>query len=176
LRITFVEVISALQVTHGSPFFFVDKKDGKLRPVQGYRRLNDITVKNAAPLPLILTSLTNCITPAISPSSTFVGDTTTFVSVMEMSGKAAFKTPLGLFEPLVMTFGLCNAPATFQTFMNDIFEDLLDQGHVVIYLDDILIFHDSLLTLRDLTHAVLQRLGKFDLYLKPEKCSLIKPP
>src|SRR6266436_2690941 len=58
--------------------------------------------------------------------------------------------------------------------MNDIFEDLLDQGHVVIYLDDILIFHDSLLTLRDLTHAVLQRLGKFDLYLKPEKCSFDK--
>src|SRR5882762_9164158 len=58
-----------------------------------------------------------------------------------------------------MTFGLCNAPATFQTFMNDIFEDLLDQGHVVIYLDDILIFHDSLLTL---------------LYLTPEKCSFDK--
>src|SRR6266404_5074125 len=95
------------------------------------------------------TSLTSCITPATSPSSTSVGDTTTFVSVMEMSGKLLLKH-LWVFEPLVMTFGLCNAPATFQTFMNDIFEDLLDQGHVVIYLDDILIFHDSLLTLRDL--------------------------
>ncbi len=73
-----------------------------------------------------------------------------------------------------MTFGLCNALATFQTFMNDIFEDLLDQGHVVIYLDDILIFHDSLLTHHNLTHTVLQCFGKFDLYLKPGKCSFDK--
>jgi Reverse transcriptase (RNA-dependent DNA polymerase) len=54
--------------------------------------------------------------------------------------KAAFKTTLGLYEPLVMTFRLCNAPVTFQTLMNQIFEDLLDTGQVVIYLDDILIF------------------------------------
>ncbi len=73
-----------------------------------------------------------------------------------------------------VTFGLCNAPATFQTFINDIFKDLLNHGHVVIYLDDILIFHDSLATLHDLTHTVLQHLGKFDLYLKPEKCSFDK--
>jgi len=56
------------------------------------------------------------------------------------------------------------------------FEDFLDQGHVVIYLDDILIFHDSLLTLHDLTHTVLQRLGKFDLYLNLRSAPLIKPP
>ena len=73
-----------------------------------------------------------------------------------------------------MTFSLCNAPVTFQTFINDVFEDLLDQGHVVIYLDDILIFHDSLTTLHNLTHTILQCLGKFDLYLKPEKCSFDK--
>jgi hypothetical protein len=69
-----------------------------------------------------------------------------------------------------MTFGLCNAPATFQTFMNKIFEDLIDGGHVVIYLDDILIFSDNLNQLDQLTHEVLSRLEKFDLYLKPEKC------
>jgi hypothetical protein len=45
-----------------------------------------------------------------------------------------------LIKPLVMTFGLCNAPATFQTFMNHIFQDMVDEGHVVVYLDDILIF------------------------------------
>jgi hypothetical protein len=69
-----------------------------------------------------------------------------------------------------MTFGLCNAPATFQTFMNKIFEDLIDGGHVVIYLDDILIFSDNLDQLDQLTHEVLSRLERFDLYLKPEKC------
>jgi len=73
-----------------------------------------------------------------------------------------------------MTFGLCNAPATFQTFMNDIFEDLLDQGHVVFTLMISSSFMIPFSTLRDLTHTVLQRLGKFDLYLKPEKCSFDK--
>ena len=71
--------------------------------------------------------------------------------------KAAFKTPLGLFEPTVMTFGLCNAPATFQTFMNNIFEDMIDEGHVVVYLDDILIFAKDPSLLDRLTHEVLTR-------------------
>ena len=73
-----------------------------------------------------------------------------------------------------MTFGLCNAPATFQTFMNSIFGDLIDEGHVVVYLDDILIFHDKMEELDKLTHEVLRRLEEFDLYLKPEKCSFVK--
>jgi hypothetical protein len=77
--------------------------------------------------------------------------------------KAAFKTPLGLFEPTVMTFGLCNAPATFQTFMNSIFQDMIDEGNIVVYLDDILIFADNLPLLDKLTDEVLARLDKFDL-------------
>jgi Reverse transcriptase (RNA-dependent DNA polymerase) len=55
--------------------------------------------------------------------------------------KATFKTSLGLYKPLVMTFGLCNAPATFQTFMNNIFKDLINTGQVVIDLDNILFSH-----------------------------------
>jgi hypothetical protein len=70
-----------------------------------------------------------------------------------------------------MTFGLCNAPATFQAFMNDIFSNLVDDGHLVVYLDDILLFHDNLTKLHRLTHEVLRHLTKYDLYLKPEKCS-----
>jgi hypothetical protein len=54
--------------------------------------------------------------------------------------KAAFKTPIGLFEPMVMYFGLCNSPATFQTMMNHLFKDLIDRDIVVVYMDDILIF------------------------------------
>jgi hypothetical protein len=69
-----------------------------------------------------------------------------------------------------MTFGLCNAPATFQTFMNTAFADLIDGGHVIIYLDDILIFSENPVLLDSLTHEVLARLLQHDLYLKPEKC------
>jgi hypothetical protein len=83
----------------------------------------------------------------------------------------AFKTPIGLYESLVMNFGLCNAPATFQTFMDEQFKDLITTGHIVIYLDDILIFANTLLVLEQLTHQVLQRLLDLDLFLRPEKCS-----
>jgi len=85
--------------------------------------------------------------------------------------KTAFKTPLGLFESLVMTFGLCNAPATFQTFMDTQFADIIATRHVVIYLDDILIFAETLRELTQLTHQVLQRIQDLDLFLRPAKCS-----
>lgn len=54
--------------------------------------------------------------------------------------KAAFRTNRGMFEPLVMFFGLTNSPATFQTMMNTLFKTEIDKGCVVIYLDDIMIF------------------------------------
>ena len=57
--------------------------------------------------------------------------------------KAAFRTNRGLFEPLVMFFSLTNSPATFQTMMNDILVELIWDGTVCIYMDDILIFSQS---------------------------------
>ena len=65
--------------------------------------------------------------------------------------KAAFRTNRGLFEPLVMFFGLTNSPATFQTMMNDIFRELIAEGVVVVYLDDILIFMETLEQHREVT-------------------------
>jgi hypothetical protein len=78
---------------------------------------------------------------------------------------------MGLYESLVMNFSLCNTPATFQTFMDEQFKDLVTTGHVVIYLNDILIFATTILLLEQLTHQVLQRLLDLDLFLHPEKCS-----
>ena len=46
----------------------------------------------------------------------------------------------GVFKPLVMFFGLTNSPATFQTMMNNIFKDLINEGYVVVYMDDILVY------------------------------------
>ena len=54
--------------------------------------------------------------------------------------KAAFQTNRGLFKPLVMIFGLTNSPATFQTMMNNIFNDLIDEGYMAVYMDDILVY------------------------------------
>ena len=88
--------------------------------------------------------------------------------------KAAFRTNRGLFEPLVMYFGLTNSPATFQTMMNKIFEDLITQGVVSIYLDDILIFTSMLEEHRPISHMVMEQLRKHKLYLRHEKCEFEK--
>jgi hypothetical protein len=88
--------------------------------------------------------------------------------------KAAFCTNRGLFEPLVMYFGLTNSPATFQTMMNEIFQDLITKGVISVYLDDILIFTSSLEEHRRITCLVLDRMHEHKLYLWPEKCEFEK--
>ena len=141
-----------------SPFFFVKKKDGSLRPVQDYRRLNNITVKNCYPLPLI-SELVNQLHGAQYFTKLDVRWGYNNVRIKEGDEwKAAFRTNRGLFEPLVMFFGLTNSPATFQTMMNDIFHDLILEGVVCIYLDDILIFTRTVEEHRRITRLVLERL------------------
>jgi hypothetical protein len=79
--------------------------------------------------------------------------------------KATFCTNRGLFEPLVMYFGLTNSPATFQTMMNEIFQDLTTEGVVSVYLDNILIFTNSLEEHCRITHLVLDHMHEHKLYL-----------
>jgi len=87
--------------------------------------------------------------------------------------KTAFKTNRGLFECMVMFFGLTNSPATFQTMMDTLFDDLVATGQVIIYMDNILIVTES----DDITEhikvvsIVLKHLEDNDLFLQPEKCS-----
>ena len=84
--------------------------------------------------------------------------------------KAAFRTNKGLFEPTVMFFGLTNSPATFQAFMNHILRDLINAGHVIVYMDDILVFTDTIEDHESIVQEVLCILQENNLYLKPEKC------
>ena len=148
-----------------SPVFFVKKKDGKLRLVQDYRALNAITVRNRYPLPLI-SDLVNRLKGA--RYFTKLDVRWGFNNVRIKDGdewKAAFRTNRGLFEPLVMFFGLTNSPATFQTMMNDILQDLIMDGVVSVYLDDILIFTKDVAEHRRITAEVLDRLRRHKLYL-----------
>ena len=99
-------------------FFFIDKKDGKLHPVQDYRPLNAITRKNVALIPLI-PELINKLLGAQFFTKLDVRWEYNNICIQEGDEyKTAFKTSLGLYESRVMTFGLCNALATFQTFMD----------------------------------------------------------
>ena len=88
--------------------------------------------------------------------------------------KAAFKTNQGLFEPMVMFFGLCNSPATFQAMMDDIFEDMISERIIIVYMDDIFIFNPDKATLTENTRKVLRWLQDNDLFLKPTKCEFYK--
>jgi hypothetical protein len=88
--------------------------------------------------------------------------------------KATFHTNRGLFEPLVMYFGLTNSPATFQMMMNEVFQDLITEGMISVYLDDILIFTDSLEEHCRITCLVLDCMHEHKLYLWLEKCEFEK--
>ena len=102
------------------PVFFVGKKDGKKRMVQDYRYLNEWTIKNNYPLPLISDVLENIGTKKVF---TKMDLRWRYNNVRIKEGdewKVAFTTPKGSFEPTVMFFGLMNSPATFQAMMNEL--------------------------------------------------------
>ena len=69
--------------------------------------------------------------------------------------KVAFKMNRGLFEPMVMLFGMCNSPATFQAMMNNILRDMINDCIVIIYMDNILLFAPDENTLTENTKKVL---------------------
>src|ERR1700720_3970110 len=109
-----------------SPFFFVKKKDGALRPTQDYRKLNDATIKNHYPL-FLISELIDKLGPAKVFSKMDVRWGYNNIRIKEGDGwKATFRTNYGLFKLTVMFFGLTNSPATFQNFMNHIFKQLID--------------------------------------------------
>jgi hypothetical protein len=157
-----------------SPVFFIKKKDGSLQLVQDYQMLNDMTVKNKYPL-LLIPELVNQLRGAKYLTKLDVHWVFNNVRIQEGDKwKAAFQPNRGLFEPLVMFFGLTNSLATFQTMMNEIFIDMISEGIVVVYLDDILIFTKTLDEHREVTCQVLGRLAKHELFLRPKKCEFEK--
>jgi len=104
------------------------------------RVLNTVTVKNRYPLPLISQLISQLRGARYFTKLDIRWGFNNICIKPRDEWKAAFCTNCGLFEPLVMFFGMTNSPATFQTMMNDIFRTLIAEGIVVVYLDDILIF------------------------------------
>ena len=153
----------------GASMLFVGKKDGTKRPCIDYRELNKVTVRNAYPLPHIGDLLDRLATAKVF---TKIDLRSAYHLVRIREGdeyKTAFYTPTGLYEYLVMPFGLVNAPSTFQHFINDVFHDLLDVC-VVVYLDDILVYSNSAVQHEAHVRMVLDRLRAHKLFAKLEKC------
>jgi len=159
------------QSPFASPFFFIKKKDGKLQLVQDYWQLNSLTVKSQYPLPLISDVIDKLKDACIFTKFDVRWGYNNVRIKPGDEWKAASKTNRGMFEPLVMFFGLTNSPATFQAMMNEIFKDLIGTGKVFIYMDDILIATATMEEHHQLVRQVLTRLQEHDLFLKLEKCA-----
>jgi len=153
-----------------APVFFVGKKDGKKRMFQDYRYLNEWTVKNNYPLPLISDVLENIGTKKLFMKMDLRWG---YNNVRIKEGdewKAAFMTLEGSFEPTVMFFGLTNSPATFQTMMNKLLRDLINTGKVAVFIDDVIVGTEIEEGHDELVAEIIKRMEENDLYVKPEKC------
>ncbi len=120
-------------------FFFIKKKNGKLHPVQDYRPVNEWMIKNQYPLPLI-PQLIDCLQGCTLFTKFNIKWGYNNVRIKDGDQwKVAFTMNKGLFELTVMFFGLMNSPATFQMMMNTIFQDLIADGSMTVYMDDMAI-------------------------------------
>lgn len=145
------------------------KANGKWRVCVDFRALNKVTTPDKYPIPRAADLL-----KAVKGSKYFVALDQRWgywqIPLEESSCKyTAFRCPLGLFEFVVMPFGLINAPATFQRFMDNTFGDLRYKG-VLTYIDDILIHGDTVDEVLDLLEIVLERMEKAGLHLNLGKC------
>jgi len=77
---------------------------------------------------------------------------------------------IGLFEPIVMFFGMTNSLAMFQAMMNEILRDLINKGKVAAFVDDVLVGTETEKGHNEIVKEILRRLEENDLYIKPEKC------
>ena len=150
--------------------FFVGKKDRKKRMVQDYRYLNEWTIKNNYPLPLISDVLENIGTKKLFTKMDLRWGYNNIRIKEGDKWKAAFMMPEGSFEPTVMFFGLTNSPATFQAMMNKLLRNLTNTGKVAVFIDNVIIGTETEEGHDELVAEVIKRLEENDLYVKPEKC------
>jgi Reverse transcriptase (RNA-dependent DNA polymerase) len=176
--------IQPLKSPYKAYFFYIKKKDGKLRPVQDYQPVNQWTICNAYPLPLIpelINRLSGC------SLYTKFDIQWGYNNVQMKEGdewKAAFITNEGLFEPTIMFFRLTNSLATFQMMMNSIFGEEIAEKWLTVYMEDMAIHsqcrpeeteEQHVHRHRNYIKRVLTKLMGHNLFLKPEKCSFEQP-
>lgn len=152
-----------------APLLLAAKPGGGVRICQDYRGLNNVTIKNRYPLPLIKETLDALCHAKIYTKLDIIAAFNKLRIAEGHEWKTAFTTRFGLFESLVMPFGLCNAPASFQNYINHVLFDLLDRT-CTAYLDDILIYSENVTDHRQHVREVVQRLIDAGLQIDIDKC------
>jgi hypothetical protein len=153
----------------GAPVLFVEKKDKSQRLCMDYRSLNEVTIKNKYPLPVINGLFDQlkggCVFSKIDLRSGYFQ-----LKIREQDiPKTTFTTRYGSYEYIVMPFGLTNAPAYFMSMMNKVFMEYLDK-FVVVFIDDILIYSNSKEEHVGHLRLILEKLREHKLYAKFNKC------
>ena len=140
------------------------------RMVMDYQKMNKQIVKNNYPLPLIIDLVDTMGSKKMFTKMDLQWDYNNMRIKERDEWKAAFTTHVGLFEPVVMFFGMTNSPATFQAMMNEILRDIINEGKVAAFVDDVLVGTETEEGHDEIVEEVLKRLEENDLYVKPEKC------
>ena len=167
------KVIEPSSSPWASPIVLTKKKDGTSRFCIDYRRVNDVTLKDAYPLPRIDDTL-----DALAGSCWF--STLDLASGYwqveldeEAKHKSAFAVRGGLYQWNVMPFGLCNAPSTFERLMEKVLRGMPWET-LLVYLDDVIVYAKTFEEMIARLEEVLIRLGGASLKLKPKKCHLFQ--
>ncbi|KAJ9532477.1 hypothetical protein QJQ45_010502 [Haematococcus lacustris] len=161
-------VIEPSSSPYAAPILFVQKKSGELRMCIDYRQLNKLTLRDQYPLPRIddlFDRLSGC---SVFSSLDLQAGYHQIRITPEDVPKTAFRTPEGHFQFKVLSFGLTNAPATFQRVMNDAFAPVLGKC-ALVYLDDILVMSKSLPDHMQHLRLVFDLLRANKLYAKMSK-------
>ena len=166
-------MIQPSRAPFGAPVLFQKKHNGSLRMCVDYRALNKVTIKNNYPIPLAA-KLFDRWAKARNFTKLNLRSGYWQVRIAESDeAKTTCVTRYGSYEFLVMPFGLTNAPTTFCNLMNDVLFDYLD-AFVVVYLDDIVVYSQTLSEHKMHLKKVFQRLREHKLYVKPEKCDFAR--
>ena len=156
-----------------SPVVLVKKKDGTVRFCIDYRKVNEVTEKDAYPLPRIEDNLDSLKGAKWFSTLDLASGYWQVEMEEEDKAKTAFCTKYGLFQFNVMPFGLCNAPGTFERLMETVLRGM-QWERAVLYLDDIIIFSETIEDHMQRVEEILIRLKQANLMLKPSKCHFFK--
>jgi hypothetical protein len=154
----------------GCPTLFMKKKDQSLRLCVDYQHLNAVTIKNKYPLPRIDILFDQLAGAKVFSKVDLCSGYHQIKICLEDVPKTAFSTRYGLYEYLVMSFGLTNAPAHFMYLMNSVFMPEMDK-FVVVFIDDILVYSKNEEEHEQHLWVILQRLRDHQLYAMFSKCA-----